>query len=162
LPAVDKPSLIAAIAAQLEAQLQTLVRSVQSARENATHEESKPENEYDTRGLEASYLAGAQAARAEQLRLELGQLRELPTRAWKKGEPAAPGALVELEDEDGKKGQYLLALCRGMNLQVAGKAVVVVNVASPMGRELLGKREGDDLEVEVRGEARGYGVRAVR
>ena len=38
----------------------------------------------------------------------------------------------------------------------------MVNVASPMGRELLGKREGDDLEVEVRGEARGYGVRAVR
>ncbi len=35
--------------------------------EAATHEESKPENEYDTRGLEASYLAGAQAKRTAEI-----------------------------------------------------------------------------------------------
>jgi len=158
---LDKSKLVAALVAQAEQHLETLLRSAASARENATHEEARPENEYDTRGLEASYLAGAQAARAEQIRAEISALRQLPIRAWKKGEAIGPGALFELEDDDGKRGLYFLALGRGTTLSISGKSVQVLTPASPLGRELLGKSAGDSVEIEVRGSSRGYAIEKV-
>lgn len=159
---MDKAEIIAAVIGQLEQQLQTLVASAKSARENATSEESRPENEYDTRGLEASYLAGAQAARAEQLKAEMSVLRQLAVRTFKKSDAIDLTALIDVEDEDGKKALYLLAPGRGLTLSIGGKTVQVITPQSPLGRELLGKHVGDDVEVEVRGEARGYTIRGLR
>lgn len=62
-----KKKLIELICAQLEKDLQTAIAAAVATYEAATHEESKPENEYDTRGLEASYLAGAQSKRAGEI-----------------------------------------------------------------------------------------------
>jgi len=157
----DKSKLVTALVALLEQQLDTLIRSAASARENATHEEARPENEYDTRGLEASYLAGAQAARAEQIRAEISALKQMPVRAWKKGEPVGPGALLELSDDDGKRGLYFLAVGRGATITVDGKSVKVLTPVSPLGRELLGKSAGDSVEIEVRGDSRGYAIEKV-
>jgi transcription elongation GreA/GreB family factor len=154
----DKAKLVAALIAQLEQQLQTLLRSAASALESATHEDARAENEYDTRGLEAGYLAGAQAARAEQIRAEMAQLRQMPVRAWKKNEPVNVGALLELQDDDGKRGLYFLAIGRGATLSIGGKIVQVLTPVSPLGRELLGKHAGDSVELEVRGQPRGYTI----
>lgn len=161
MSAPDKAKIVAALVSELERQIETLLRSAASAREGATHEDSRAENEYDTRGLESSYLAGAQAARAEKLRAEIAEVRRLPTRAWKKGEPIAPGALVELEDDGGKRGVYFLAVGRGASLTVGGMSLQVLTPVSPLGRELSGKRAGDSVEIEVRGEGRGYTVEKV-
>ena len=60
---MDKVKLIHEIRKSLEKDLEVLKEAERATREAATHEESKPENEYDTRGLEASYLAGAQSKR---------------------------------------------------------------------------------------------------
>ena len=60
---LDKAKLVETILKSLEKDLEVLREAEKSTREAATHEESKPENEYDTRGLEASYLAGAQSKR---------------------------------------------------------------------------------------------------
>ena len=53
---MDKQSLHQALLMRLRADLELLERAAHTAREAATHEESKAENKYDTRGLEASYL----------------------------------------------------------------------------------------------------------
>ena len=64
---MDKRKIIEAIRRQLEKDLNVLKEAALIAYEAATNEESKPENEYDTRALEASYIAGAQAKRAGEL-----------------------------------------------------------------------------------------------
>lgn len=69
---MDKKKLVAAICTQLELDLETQKAAALATYEAATGEESKAENEYDTRGLEASYLAGAQAKR-------VGEIEELLT-----------------------------------------------------------------------------------
>lgn len=159
---MDKRSIITAVIAQLKGLLATLEASARSARENATSDESRAENEYDTRALEAGYLAGAQAARAEQIQGEITLLEDLKLRAWKRKEPIEAGALIDLEDEDGKTAVYFLSPTRGLTVIVGGKEVRVLAPSSPLGTELLGKQAGDEVEVEVRGEPRGYTIRNVR
>ncbi|NBU22139.1 hypothetical protein EBS43_12140, partial [bacterium] len=61
---IQKSQILASIVQKLNHELQTIELSAQAALEAATHEESKAEDQHDTRGLEASYLARAQASRA--------------------------------------------------------------------------------------------------
>ena len=64
---MNKKALIELVLIELKRQHQTLFNSALEAKSAATDEESKAENKYDTRGLEASYLAGAQAKRTTEL-----------------------------------------------------------------------------------------------
>ena len=94
---MDKAKLIAKIVASLEAELEVTLNAVKSAVEGATHEEARAENEYDTRGLEASYLAGAQTARTAEIEQAAHRFRSLPVRSFV-GKAVAVGAVVVLDD----------------------------------------------------------------
>ena len=60
----DKQQLLAALVAQLDGQVDGMSRRAREAAASATHEESRPENDKDTRAIEESYLARGQAKRA--------------------------------------------------------------------------------------------------
>jgi transcription elongation GreA/GreB family factor len=159
-PSPDKRALRDELVALLAADLATLERAQQSAVEAATHEEAKPENDKDTRALEASYLARGHALRLEELRAAVGELRAWEPRAPRPGSVVALGALVEVEDDSGAHTLFLAP--HGGGLRLAGGAVQVVTPRSPIGRALLGKAEGDTGELVVEGRARDLGVLAVR
>ncbi len=151
-----KEELVAILAADLAVR----ERAHRAAREGATHEEAKPENDKDTRALEASYLARGEALRVEELRKGLEDVRAMPVRALREGERAALGALV-VADEDGDAGVFWLVPYGGGTRLASGK-VQVVTPKSPLGRALLGKVVGDDCEVVVAGKTRTLSVTAVR
>lgn len=125
-------------------------RAAKDAREAATHEEAKPENDKDTRALEASYLARGLAGRVADLSATLQALKALSARPLDEDAPVSSGALVALEDEDERRQVYLVApLGGGARVTVAGVEVRVVTPQAPLGEALLGKRVGDDVELRT-------------
>ena len=64
---MNKRALIKKIIAQLASGLDAYVRAARAAHAEATHEQSRAENKYDTRGLEASYLARGQSQQAAEI-----------------------------------------------------------------------------------------------
>jgi transcription elongation GreA/GreB family factor len=140
------------LAGLLAADLETRERALRAAREGATHEEAKPENDKDTRALEQSYLARGEALRVEELRQGLTDVRAMPLRTLRDGDPAALGALITVE-EDGEPKVLWLAPYGGGS-RVADGTVQVVTPKSPLGRAVLGKRSGDDSEVQLAGRSR--------
>jgi transcription elongation GreA/GreB family factor len=149
-----KRALHAELVRALETDLETLERAQAAAREGATHEEAKPENDKDTRALEQSYLARGQAFRLDELRSGLADVRVLPLRAFGESSPIALGALVSLEGEDDDARVVFLApYGGGISLGGASK-IQVVTPKSPLGRALLGKRLGDECAVELGGRTR--------
>ena len=156
----DKKRVLAQIVESLQAELASLTEAARAAREAATHEESKPEDQYDTRGLEASYLAGAQAERALQVQRMITYFRELAAESSAAGGVIAPGALVELES-GGKKLRYLLAaMGGGISVSVDGLTLSVITPQAPLGETLAGARAGDEIEVETQGAVREYRILA--
>src|SRR6185312_1477108 len=97
MPNDFKKRLIEAFMAQLESDLIAMKESARATHEAATHEESKPENEYDTRGLEAAYLAGAQAKRAGEIDEVLALFKNMSFKAFQPKDPIQAGALLEVE-----------------------------------------------------------------
>jgi len=155
VPSLSKSALKIELLARLGADLDTLERAYRATIEGATHEEAKPENDKDTRALEQSYLARGQAARIDELRTSIAGVNALPLRDFDDG-PAALGALVTV-DEDGEESTLLLAPGGG-GVRLAGGTVQVVTPPSPLGRALLGKPAGDDVEVVVAGKTRAMRV----
>lgn len=156
----SKQALVDELVSLLAADLATLERAQQAAVEGATHEEAKPENDKDTRALEASYLARGQAIRLEELRRGLAELRALRVRAFGEDSLIALGALVTVDEVD-SSASFLLAP-HGGGASLAGGNVHVVTPRSPLGRALLGKREGDDCELTIEDKKRAFSVARVR
>lgn len=144
-----KAQLKAELVTILEATLAGLERAHADALAGATHEEAKPENDKDTRALEQSYLARGQAMRIETLKAGLTSLNVL---ALTPTDSVKPGAVVEAEDDDGEALVYFVAP-EGGGTKLKG-GVLVVTPLSPVGAALLGKREGDEVELRLGGKAR--------
>ena len=149
---MSKTSLMQELAALVAGELATHERAHRSAREAASHDEAKPENDKDTRALEQSYLARGEALRVAQLRAALVDVRAMPLRAFGRNDAAALGALVTVS-EDGASTTMWLAP-HGGGKRLAGGAILVVTPKSPLGRALLGRRIGDECAVVLTGKMR--------
>src|ERR1700751_4625012 len=64
---MNKTKLLKQIIASLSKRLDVSDKAARASHAEATHESSKAESKYDTRGLEAAYLAGGQARQAKEI-----------------------------------------------------------------------------------------------
>jgi transcription elongation GreA/GreB family factor len=151
---LNKKHLLELIRAQLELDLKSAIAAAVATYEAATHEESKPENEYDTRGLEASYLASAQSKRAGEIEELLAICKQLDSKSLDPDSPVQAGALVELNLHEQKKTVFVLPKGGGMTFQIDGHAVQIITPVSPLGQAIIGLSAGDVTQVEVGGAGR--------
>jgi transcription elongation GreA/GreB family factor len=159
---MDKKLVLEKIRAKLAEELQLLTQAADAAHDAATNDESKAEDQYDTRGLEASYLAGAQAQRAADVMKTLTLYHSLKPVSFGPNDRVAATALVELE-LNGKKNFYFVAPYGGsMTLEVDGAGVQVITAKSPLGEELIGRKKGDSVEVEARNGIRTYVIKSIQ
>ena len=96
-----RPAVVRALQAELHAELAAVLANAKAAYDEATHAESKAENQYDTRSLEASYLAAGQAERVAALRRLVAFHDALDPDVEAAETPVGHGSLVALEDEQG-------------------------------------------------------------
>ena len=158
---IDKEALIAQIMEDLEGRLAALYQSAKAAYEGATHEESKAEDKYDTRGLEASYLAGAQAKRTEELEDAIARYRNLKSRSFGDNDPIALTALVQLE-VDGRDSLYFIGPeAGGTRLIQGGENITVITPKAPLGKKLIGSLADDEFNLTIGGVKRSYTIVSV-
>ena len=155
---MDKRKLVALICEKLRADHALLIEAAKATHEAATHEESKPENEYDTRGLENSYLAGAQAKRAGEIEEVLLMYKYLEIKSFTEKDAIAPSALIETEFQGRNSLMFLAPLGGGTNVTLDGKPVQVITPASPLGGALLGMHAGDVASIEAGGKIKEYEI----
>ncbi len=158
---LNKRALIEKIIAQLAEEVASYARSARASQAEATDEQSKAENKYDTRGLEASYLAHGQSRQAAELEEAIGQFHTLAVREFGAAEAIDLGALVEV-DRRGKSARYFIGpRAGGTEVIHAGKTVLVITPQSPLGRQLMGAKAGDRLQIEIGGSGDDCRVTAV-
>ncbi|MBV2167806.1 MAG: GreA/GreB family elongation factor [Bdellovibrio sp.] len=155
---MDKTKLIETIRTQLEKDMAVLKEAALATYEAATHEESKPENEYDTRGLEASYLAGAQAKRIAEIEELLVIYKHLDVKNFGPNDKINSTALVEVEHNGKHSFFFIMAKGGGLSVLLEGRSVQVITPNSPLGEALQDLRQGDIAVVETGEQVREYEV----
>ncbi|MES2571680.1 MAG: GreA/GreB family elongation factor [Verrucomicrobiota bacterium] len=159
---MNKTILVKTILARLEAELELYSISARAAHAEATHEQNKAENKYDTRALEASYLAHGQSRQAAETEHARQYFEALIVRAFTPRDPIDLGALVELENKGEHSFYFIGPKAGGTEVLCEGKEVLVITPQSPLGRELLGKMEGNSVMIGVAGARNQFRIVSVR
>jgi len=148
---MNKRAVIQKITAKLVGELEVYFRAAQFSRAEATHESNKAENKYDTRGLEASYLARGQSKQAAELEAAIAEYQKLGVKKFANGDAIAVGALVELE-HGGENSIYFVGPRAGGTEVVHDKMeILVITPQSPLGEQLMGKKSGDQPQLNFGG-----------
>ena len=149
LEAKHKKDIKSLVLGQLKDQQAILFKAVQTAAEATTHTEAKQEGKYDTRAIEASYLAGAQAERLADLDQKIATLERLPV-TGNQGAKVKITSLICVEDEDSEKRWYMiLPGAAGINITLHSTDVTILSPESKLGTELLGKSLDEEVELSV-------------
>lgn len=141
---------------KIENEVINIKQAVIASKNIATGDESKAESKWDTRAIEAGYLASAQQARLNELEQELQLLQEMDLRET--NQEVIIGSIVELACNDQTRKYFLSPTSGGTLLNINGEAIMVVSVFSPIGREVLGLSVDDLFELEAPNGKREYSI----
>jgi hypothetical protein len=142
---MTKEDVISALRLRLEENIAVLKSALADSDESASGEQTKSEGKYDTRAIEAAYLAEAQAGQLALAEESLAVFKRFDPRAFEVSDEVGPGALVEVEQE-GEICFYLLApTAGGLMTTYLGCDVTVITPDSRLYQELIEKKLGDQL-----------------
>lgn len=145
---LNKQLLLLKFIDQLTIDLQTAKAAADSTKDAATNEESKPENQYDTRALEASYLAGAQAHRVREIEAQILVFRQTEILQYNSTTPIGPTALIQIKSEKLESTVFMMSQAGGLTVQFDNKRIQVITPGSPLGEALVGLCQGEIAQVE--------------
>jgi hypothetical protein len=148
---MNKRIIIKKIIARLTEELQVYFRAAQFSRAEATHESSKAESKYDTRGLEASYLARGQSRQAAELETAIAEFDMLTVKKFGPEDPINLGALVELENGGETFHYFIGPRAGGTEVVHDRKAILVITPQSPLGEQIVGKKQGECPQIMLGG-----------
>lgn len=158
---MNKARLIARIVDELTAQLERYAGAASTARAEAIDEENQAEDKYDTRGLEASYLAAGQSRQMAETAEALQKFGALKPVRFPPGAAIDVGALVELKTRR-ETNLYLIGpSAGGTEVVLEKKNVLVLTPQSPLGAQLMGRKAGDKLNIRIGGLMDTYTITAV-
>jgi len=159
---ISKRVIVGLIIEQLTEQLTTLAGASRAMHADASDEQNKPEDKYDTRGLETAYLASSQARMATEMEQALAVYQALELQKFPEKKPIDLTALVELESDGTRTLHFLGPKGGGLEILHKGTEVLVITPESPLGQQLLGKKVGDCIKFHTRGPAQEFRVVSVR
>jgi hypothetical protein len=142
---MEKSRVVEALSAQLEQSYERMLEAARKTEEAATDPENRAENKYDTRGLEASYLAAGQSEQLADMADALRKIQQATFREFSADEAIDAGALVGAEF-GGETDYFLLApAAGGMLIEIDDCEINVLAPGAPLRDKLLGLCVGDEV-----------------
>ena len=146
---MDKAPVLEKIINSLQHELETYIRAAKFSHAEATAEENRAENKYDTRGLEASYLAAGQANKVVELEGAITSFEEL------KNMPAIDsvgiGALQKLDQGGTTEFYFIGPTAGGTEVEMDGTEILIITPESPLGSQLMGLEAGQKSTLNLAG-----------
>ena len=148
----------------MQGELAATLGAVTQAHDNAVHEQSKPENQYDTLALEAAYLAHGQSVRAAELQRQVTVLKYLKFTDYVPGSAVGSGAIVQLQDLLSTRSQWLwiLPVAGGIGLQYEDVSITTITPEAPLGDKILGCYEGDEITLRLGVNLKAFEITAIK
>ena len=141
-----KKDLLEKVRSELKLRLERLAKAAMDAHAAATDPGSKAESKYDTRNLEASYLASGQARHVEEMAKAVRIFESLTLPEFEMDEPIEAGALVEVDMDDGEAFFLLVPAAGGLSVMWEDREITLLTPESGLYQKLLGLNVGDQLD----------------
>jgi transcription elongation GreA/GreB family factor len=140
-----KQALVRKIIAALTEELERFAKAARASHAEATDPQSKAEHKYDTRGLEAAYLAGGQARKVAEIEESIGIFQKLKMVEFGPQTLIDYGALVQVEMRGGASWYFVGPKAGGLQIVHDKEEITVITPQSPLGEQLMEKKQGDSF-----------------
>ena len=148
---MTKRLVIQKIIETFQSEMETYIRAAKFSHAEATAEENQAENKYDTRGLEASYLAAGQANKIVEIEESIAAFDALRGRKFNEADGIDVGALIEIS-QDGERAHYFIGpSAGGTEIEIGETEVLVITPQSPLGSQLKGAKQGSKMNINLAG-----------
>jgi transcription elongation GreA/GreB family factor len=164
----NKQHFIEQLAGRLKQSDEVARRAGDEAREAARTLQTESEKKEDGRAaIEFGSLATGQSARARKVQEELQQLAAFVrggVPSFQAKSPIGLGAVIDVavDGDDGSQERTFILLPVGAGTELTGPGgdgfLSVITPASPVGRALIGRRAGDQIDVTIGSETREWTV----
>jgi hypothetical protein len=138
-----KQALVRKIIAALTEELERFAKAARASHAEATDPQSKAEHKYDTRGLEAAYLAGGQARKVAEIEESIVQYQKLKLVEFGPDTPIDCGALALIEMRGGGSWYFVGPRAGGLEIVQDKEEITVITPQSPFCEQLIEKKQGD-------------------
>ena len=142
---MDKTLFYNTLIETLREEVKHAIAASKDAADYATNEESRPESEWDTQGLEASYLAAGQAGMAKQWAAAVEELQSEREDLLRPNSRVSLGALFRCDFDGTEEYFFYAGVAGGHIVPMDGHAVTVITPQSPLAHKLLNLRVGDSF-----------------
>lgn len=140
-----KADLLRQTIRHLETERDHLASAALETKAGATDGENRSESKYDTRGLEAGYLAQGQAQQANILDEQIAHLSQLELPDVAETSKVTRGSIVVLVGETDEENYFILPHGGGSELDWQGQLCTVLSSDAPLAHLLLGREAGESL-----------------
>lgn len=139
---MDKSQFFSRLIETLRGECMHAVQASKDATEYATNEESRAKSQWDTQGLEASYLAVGQASQARQWADSVQELQSEREDLLKPRTEIGLGALFSCDFGTGAEWFFLAGVAGGHVVPTEQENVTVITSHSPLAARLLALKAG--------------------
>lgn len=140
---MNKRALLKKVLSKLQEEVESYARAARAAHAEATDPQSKAENKYDTRGLEAAYLAGAQSRQAAETQNAIEAFQKMALKEFKPTDAIDLSAFVEVETRGDRMYFFIGPSKGGLEIDHNKQEVTVITPQAPLGEQLVGRKAGD-------------------
>ena len=144
---MDKAQFFQCLLSTLRQEVHNAVNAAKDAAEYATNEESRAQSQWDTQGLEASYLAAGQASQARQWADAIENLQSEREDLLKSNSNVCLGALFSCSFGDYVEYFFFAGTAGGQSILLDGQEVTVITAQSPLAGRLIGLKAGDTFSM---------------
>ena len=155
---ISKKKIVEARIEKLNHELIEVENAAKSTRDLATAPDLKSEGKYDTRAIEAAYLASAQNKRVEEIKLDIQMLEDLEIHVETPASLLQLGSLGLISCNGQERYYFISSTSGGSMLMIDNHPILVISVFSPIGDAALGLGVGESFEVETPKEIRQYEI----
>jgi len=144
---MNKQVFFDALIDELNRELALAVSASKDAADYATNEESRADSQWDTQGLEASYLAAGQASQARVWVEAIEELTVDRSEVLKTKILIAVGSLFECDLGGSAEWFFYSGVAGGQTVTVEGVEVTVITTQSPLAARVRGRKAGDSFKL---------------
>jgi transcription elongation GreA/GreB family factor len=155
---LDKKLIVDVLVERMERDLSSMEEVAHATKDYVVDGDLKSDGKYDTRAIEAAYLAGAQEKRVEEIKLDIQMLKDLELQATT---TVQLGSLALINLNKVERWYFLSSTAGGSMVEVNGTSVLVISVFSPIGNEAINLSAGDTFDLETPTGMRHYEIKAV-
>lgn len=142
---MDKAKFFDQLISALREEALHAIRASKDAADYATNEEARAESQWDTQGLEASYLAAGQADQARQWAEAIKELQSEHKILLEPKTEISLGALFTFDLEGSEETFFFSAVAGGHVVSMDGKVITVITAQSPLALRLRSLKAGDSF-----------------